>query len=365
MVRILFGVLLFGYGLIHIIGFASEWISGSLSFVRDYTLFPLDDVAARIAGVMWLITAMLWLTSTFLYLLKRDYFWKVALLSLIISQILIVVYWPFTKFGTIMNVLVLGVVILNIARINFNRNVNREWNRLTAARKIIGENKESRLPSIVSKWLSATKSGSKVPSKVILTQRGAMRPKPSAEWMNFSATQFYTVDPPAFLWNSNINAGHAITIAGRDKFENGKGNMLIKPLYIYKLANASGVEIDEGTMLRYMGEIIWFPEAANMYYFNWQTLDSTSAELSMTYNGTSAKGVFTFDEEGHVKSFCAERFGDFNGQFRKETWEVKVTDHRLINGHFIGSKCDVTWKLKEGDFTWLKLEVEDIKYEFN
>ena len=141
--------------------------------------------------------------------------------------------------------------------------------------------------------------------------------------------------------------------------------MLIKPLYIYALANTSGQEIDQGTMLRFMGELIWFPEAAVMDYFHWEAIDSLSASLSMTYNGVTAKGTFTFDENGLVKSFSAQRFGDFEGEFRKETWEVKVTEHQEINGHIIASKCDVTWKLKEGDFTWLKLEVKDVRYEYD
>ena len=105
-----------------------------------------------------------------------------------------------------------------------------------------------------------------------------MRSKSSADWMSFSAAQHYTINPPGFIWNSQIHAG-MMTIAGRDKFGNGKGNMLIKPFYIYTLADTSGPEMDQGTMLRYMGELMWFPEAAVMDYFHWEEIDSTSAAL--------------------------------------------------------------------------------------
>ena len=366
MARVLFGMLLLGHGLIHIIGFLGEWNLGLPAFLRENRLIPLSDTSAKTAGIMWLISAFLWLGITLLYFQGKDDFWKVALVTVIISQLLIIVYWPYARFGTIMNILVLGVVIAGIARTTFERNVNREWVRLAAAgsTKVITLN-DADLPPIVKKWLLATKSKKQVPSRVTLTQQGAMRSKASAAWMSFNAQQYYTVNPPGFIWSSQIKAAPMITIAGRDKFEKGKGNMIIKPLYIHTLANTSGPEIDQGTMLRYMGELIWFPEAAAMQYFTWEQIDSTSAELTMTYNGISAKGVFTFDVSGLVRSFSAERFGDFNGQFRKETWEVRIVEHSLINDHLIGSKCEVTWKLKEGDFTWLKLEVKDITYQFN
>lgn len=366
MIRIIFGVLLFGHALIHIIGFASEWTLLP-SFLKQFRLLPLSDTSAKVAGTVWLITAMLWLTTTILYFLRKDYLWKVALVTAVLSQLLIIFYWPYGEWGTFVNILVFGLVTVNLAKIKFDRMVENEWSSLIVAsgNKNIAHKVESPLPPVVTKWLSASKSTGKIPSRVILTQRGAMRSKPSGEWMHFSAIQYYTFDPPAFLWNSEVKGGSLTAIAARDKFENGKGNMLIKPFYIFTLANKSGEEMDQGAMLRFMGEVVWIPEAARMDYFHWKALDSTSAELSMTYNGKTALGVFTFDGGGMVKSFCAERFGDFDGQFRKETWEVTITEQSTINGHVIGSKCDVTWKLKEGDFTWLKLEVTGISYEYD
>jgi len=366
MVRIVFGVLLFGHGLIHLIGFISEWNLGLPSFLKGNTLISLSESAARLAGIMWLVAGSLWLVISILYFLGKDYFWKIAVINLVISQLLIIAYWPYAEFGTIMNVITLAVVMVNIARTNFERRISREWSGLVAsARKTAVKQKEnSHLPPLINNWLLATKGTQMIPSRVIVTQQGSMRSKPAGPWMSFNATQHYTVDPPGFIWSSQIEAAHMITIAGRDKFEDGKGNMIIKPLYLYKIADTSGPEMDQGTMLRFMGELIWFPEAATMDYFRWEKINSTSAAVTMTFNGTTAKGVFTFDDNGLVKSFSAERFGNFDGQFRKEMWEVRVIEHREINGHLIGNKCEVTWNLKEGDFTWLKLEVNDVSYEF-
>lgn len=364
MFRILFGILLLGHGLIHVIGFLGEYSLGMPPFLREYMFVELNDTSAKIAGVMWLVTALLWIIVSIFFFRRKKYLWKIALVTAIISQLLIIIYWPFAEFGTIMNILVIAMVIVSIAKEKFNRMADREWISMAKAVKSATQKEISSLPPVVIKWLSVSKSSGRIPSRITLTQKGAMRSKPKAEWMSFSAIQYYTIDPPAFLWNSQVNAGKLFAIAGRDKFENGRGNMLIKPLYVYTLANTSGHEIDQGAMIRYMAEIVWFPEAAMMDYFDWKTIDPVSAELTMTYKGTTAKGVFTFDDDGLVKSFTAQRFGDFDGQLRQETWHVNIKENREINGRVIGTKCDVTWKLKEGDFTWLNLEVKDVRYDW-
>jgi hypothetical protein len=288
--------------------------------------------------------------------------------AIVVSQALIIIYWSDARYGTIANIIILLVVMVHAARSGFNHAVDREVSHIS---EVAGQNKRSAgqlsrdsLPPIITKWLAAAGSAARIPTRVTIAQSGAMRSKPSADWMNFNAAQYFTIDPPAFVWKAEIMAS-MITIAGRDKFESGKGNMLIKPLYIYPLANSSGPEIDQGTMIRYMAELIWFPEAARMDYFKWEPIDSNRASLSMTLNEISATGIFTFDENGLVKSFSSQRYGNFDGQFKKESWEVKVIEHHKVSGHLIGTKCEVIWKLKEGDFTWLKLEVKDISYEYD
>jgi hypothetical protein len=41
---------------------------------------------------------------------------------------------------------------------------------------------------------------------------------------------------------------------------------------------------------------------------------------------------------------------------------INITDYKTFDGIKVPSKMTSTWKLEEGDWTWLKLEVTDIKY---
>ncbi|WP_335621954.1 DUF6544 family protein [Chryseolinea soli] len=218
------------------------------------------------------------------------------------------------------------------------------------------------LPQVVQKWLTASGAFDRPVSAIRISQSGAMRTTPEGKWMDFQATQFCTIDPPSFIWKARISAAPFLFIAGRDKYENGKGQMLIKPLAIYTMANASGNEIDQGTMLRFMGEMIWYPEAAMMDYIHWEEVAPDQALATMTYKGVTATGTFTFHPNGLVQRFSAERFGDFQGEFRKETWQVDVTGYQKMNNREIPEACEVSWILKSGDFLWLKQEIIKIEY---
>jgi len=44
-------------------------------------------------------------------------------------------------------------------------------------------------------------------------------------------------------------------------YRDGKGNMQIKLGTIFPIANATGEEMDQGSMMRYLNEMMWFPTA--------------------------------------------------------------------------------------------------------
>lgn len=53
------------------------------------------------------------------------------------------------------------------------------------------------------------------------------------------------------------------------------------------------------------------------------------------------------------------------GATRCYTRALDVSEHVVMNGVKIHVKVTATWKLDEGDWAWLKLQIKDIKYNFN
>ncbi|MFY9415280.1 MAG: DUF6544 family protein, partial [Tepidanaerobacteraceae bacterium] len=254
-----------------------------------------------------------------------------------------------------------------IARFVFYQNIEKEveeiFSKVENKNEIVTKEDVERLPKNVQKWLQYSGViGKKRITAVRLKQKAEMRLAEDKAWMPVQAEQYFTSQEPSFIWKANIKAAPFIHISGRDKYENGKGNMLIKVLSLFTVADSKGKEIDQGTLLRYLAETIWFPSAALNEYLTWEEIDEQNAKATMTYGDITASGVFTFNSEGEVVKFEAERYGVFDGEIRLETWSIPVRDYKQFEGIKIPTKGNVTWKLDTGDFNWFNFEVTEIEY---
>ncbi len=141
--------------------------------------------------------------------------------------------------------------------------------------------------------------------------------------------------------------------------------MLIKLNSLINVVNEQGEKLDEGTLQRYLGEMVWFPSLALSPYITWEPIDDTTAKATMTYEGTTGSGTFYFNTNGDVTKFSALRYkGNEEGANRHE-WIMNISEHKTFEGIKVPAVMSSTWKLDEGDWTWLKLEVKDIQYNEN
>ena len=365
--RIIISIVLLVHGLIHLMGFLKAW---GIPIAKNFNVRALITLSAnesKTIGLLWLLCFIGLIASCIIFLLEKDWWWMVGAISLLISQSLIILYWHDAKYGTLINVIILLAVLISYHQQRFNALIKKETNTLLASQintgtTIVSPESIERLPSVVQKWLiKSGVIGTKKAHTVHLKQKGMMRQKPEGKWLPMEAEQCITADLPGFIWNGTMGSSF-ITINGRDKYMNGKGNMLIKLMSTIPIGNSSGEEMDQGAMMRFLAEIAWSPSAALNDYIQWTYINDTTAHATMTNGNRTVSGIFYFDYEGDVVGFEGKRYGNFEGHFSLETWSVRILEHKEFNGIRIGNKCEVTWKLKQGDFTWLQLEVTDISY---
>lgn len=346
-----------------------------LGFVKAFQLAEINQLTQQISkpvGVFWLITFLLLAASAFQFILDKDIWWIAALIGIILSQILIVVYWQDAKFGTIPNIIILLAAIIAFAVWSFNRDVNNKIEDLLAQNptdknKILTEDKIGSLPPIVQKWLrNSGVVGKEMIHTVRLKQKGEMKMKHEQDkWYEANAVQYFTVDNPAFIWKVKVDMMPLVYFTGRDIFKNGKGSMIIKILSLINVVNDSDNEkLNQGTLQRYLGEIIWFPTAAVSPYIKWEEVDLLTAKATMTYKGTTGSALFYFNDKGDFVKFSAMRYMGTEENSQLKEWIITLNEYAVYSGIKIPVKGEATWKLEGGDFTWYKLEVYDVEYNF-
>ncbi len=218
------------------------------------------------------------------------------------------------------------------------------------------------LPYPVKKWLTNCGTiGKRVTQTAFVEQKLKMKLKPDQnKWYKGKANQLFTTSNPAFNWTMYMKMSPLFGVKARDKFINGRGEMHIKMNNLITLARAHGPKIDEASLQRYMGEIVWFPSAALSEQIQWEAIDSTSARAIMQVNGIKVSGIFKFNPKGDVVSFSTMRFKDSGPEAERRMWINTVEKTGVMNGVKVPIKTSTTWKLDDGYWTWLKLEITNI-----
>ncbi len=288
--------------------------------------------------------------------------------AVVLSQFLIFTQWEAAKFGTLLNILLLVIAIPAIGNLQFQKRAKKETIQLLSGMSNSGsqktpENEFQHLPAVVQKWIQ-TSGSSAVPEikMVYLKQQGKMRTKPNGRWMHFSAEQYFNIEDPGFIWTTKVNAVPLLYLDGRDLLKNGEGHMLIKFLSLFPVVNEGGNEqINTGSMLRFLGEICWFPSAAKNDYLQWKSTGENSARANFIWKGKKVSGEFHFNDSGELVFFEAMRYRS-SKNLKKDLWRIDVLENAEVNGVKIPTRCEVTWKLPEGDFSWLRLEITALVY---
>jgi hypothetical protein len=358
--KVAFSILILIHALIHLLGFikAFEWAS----------IPALTQTISKPVGILWFI-AFLFLTASIVFRQLDHMNWYLwAFAAVLISQLLIVWAWQDAKFGTLLNVLLLIVSIAAWGQHRFSEKVAEERNSLLA---LSSPNTQwtamEELPEIVQKWLS--KSGAlqhREVKEIHLRQKIQMKMKPGQDaWIPAKAQQVFTMHPPAFHWVVEMEMNPFMTVLGRDQFLGGKGEMLIQLYGLFSLADEKeNSKIDEGALQRYLAEIVWFPFAAQAPYIKWEAVSDTIARATLTFEGTSGTGEFTFDSSGRFKRFQAMRYKGGEADAVRIPWTVEALDHKVMQGIEVPTHCQASWELKEGTWTWLELQIEEMQYRY-
>jgi hypothetical protein len=271
--------------------------------------------------------------------------------------------------GAIAILVVAAVSAVLIGRYTFNRSVDREVTELfersvSAEPSILTEADIAHLPEPVQRWLRYSNVvGKERPRTVRLKQEGEIRMGPDRPWMPFTAEQYYTTNPPSFIWHVDAQMMPLISFAGRDRYVDGRGNMDIRVLSLIPVVNETGLHMDQCTLMRYLNEVMWFPAGAVSPYIVWESVDANAAKAIMSHGGTTVEAIFYFDGEGRLTNMIGDRYQDAgDGEIKWLPWKTPVEEYGEFNGVRIPVSGEGVWEEEWGDFDYVRLRIVDIEY---
>jgi hypothetical protein len=251
----------------------------------------------------------------------------------------------------------------------FARSVGAEARVLWTA-KPVGE-PESRiavqsLPAPVQRYLRlAGVESRRAVRSARLRHVGTMTLSPGAKPVAIRGRQYLSADPPGFVWWGRVRLAPGAWIDARDRVIGGVAGMKVMVESTKTLQDVTGPELDQGALVRMLGEMTWVPTAfVDGRYVTWEALDDARARARLRVNGRQVTAIFEFGADGMPARVTAERYRDLGGGKSALTPFVgTIAEWRQVDGLRVPFRVEGSWILEGQMYTFAQFQVESIEFD--
>jgi hypothetical protein len=197
-----------------------------------------------------------------------------------------------------------------------------------------------------------------------LRHGGSFRASLNGSWLKIRGEQYFTANPPGFVWWGRVRMAPGLWIDARDRSVNAIGNMLVRMASTVTLADSSGPQLDQGALLRLLGEMAWFPTAfLDDRYVTWSPVDNERARASLDINGRTVSAEFAFGPDDLPESFSADRYRDTGGRTSVLTPFVgRTSDFRQVEGVLVPYRVAGAWIVDGETMNYADFEVKSLEF---
>ncbi|MCA6423611.1 MAG: hypothetical protein IM568_12460 [Flavobacterium sp.] len=359
--KIVFLIIVLLHGLIHLLGFIKSF---GFKEIKELTL-PIS----KPMGLFWLTATALFVIYGILHFTNTKYAWLVGLTAMVISQILVVMFWKDAKFGTIPNLIILLVSLVSLGsyllKSEFANQVKNDFSvNNTLSTEILTENDIAHLPVVVQKYLHFTKSLGQPKIKNFRAEFvGSMRGKTEDAYMKFQSVQYnFYPKPSRYFFMEASKMGLPAT--GLHLYQNETATFEVKMLNWLKVLDAKGDKLNQAETVTLFNDMCFIAPATLIdRRITWKIINDTSVNGIFKNGNISISAVLYFNEKGELVNFISNDRYDTDGkQYNSYPWATPVENYRMINGYYLPSKAKLIYQKPEGDFTYGEMVYKSVKY---
>jgi hypothetical protein len=263
-----------------------------------------------------------------------------------------------------------AAAVLAAAYVRFGRLITRDRRRLLdrprpARPPLATEEMLAGIPEPARRYLRyAGVVGRPLADTVRIRQEGRMQPSPGGISFPIVAEQWYSVDPPGFIWDATVPIAGLPVVRGRDGYLDGRGMMTIRVGSLVPVVNASGPEMDQASLLRHLSEMPWFPSAFLRDRVTWEAIDDTNVRVSIRDGDLRATGILKIDAEGRLVEFRSHRHAIVGKGFELRPWSAPTLAYGEFEGLRLPIRGAAAWTLPDGStLPYIEVELTSVEYD--
>lgn len=363
MIRFLFFILLFFHGSIHLMGFFKS--------VNSAAIAQLQLPISQIAGIFWLIAALIFVASALLFLLRNPYWWIPALAGLMISQTLVIFSWSDAKVGTLANLLVLIPVLFGILGSlpsDYGNRYRKDVKKLlpnSISEEPLTESDITHLPSAVIRYLHYTGAvGQPKAFNFRAEFTGSMRQKPGASWLKIKSQQYNFFKDPARLFYIESSM-YGIPFDGYHHYIGENAVMQIRLANLITVADARGDKMNQGETVTLFNDMcLLAPSTLIDRRIQWQEIGENRVEATFSHHQQTIRATLIFNDEGAMIDFISnDRFLSSDGKtYESYPWSTPVARYKDSGGRKIPAYGEAVWYMPDGPFPYARFKIRSIEY---
>ncbi len=361
--RVAFVVLIGIHGLIHLLGAAKAFGWAAVPQLRA----PISSLV----GAGWLIAAILLVGAAVAFAVGAHWWWWLGAPGIVLSQVLIAQSWSDAKFGTIANLVIaipLLLLLLDARPSSFRSRFARDHDALLAhpahPTPTVTEADLVGLPLLMQTYLRRVGAiGRPHVRNMRVVFDARMRSSATSPWMQATATQYESFDPPARLFYMNATrSGVPFDIYHR--YVGSAATFQVRIAGLFSMVDKGGPVLTRAETVTLMNDImVMAPAAVLTLPFTWTTAGERTLVATFTNAGNTVSAMLTFDAAGDLVGFLSnDRTQEDATGSRSVPWSTPISGYRDVSGIRIGALGDANWVESSGEWTYGKFEIRSIAY---
>lgn len=352
--------ILFLHGLIHVMGF--------LKAFQFAVIQHLHTPISRVNGAFWLLAAVLFVSAGIALILKSPFWFVLAFVGVLVSQVLIFTAWGDARFGTIANLLILLGAIAGYGmwsfELQFKNDLHAAFEKSDDGEESVLDRSLDDLPTLVADYIRfANPKGIQRVENMAVEFEGAMREK-GKDWFEFRAQQVSFFDDPTRLFFMDAKM-FGVTVLGYHRYMDGEASMDIRILGLIPVAQISGDIMREAETVTVFNDMcLMAPAALTDERIAWQAIDSHRVGATFTNDGTTVSAELVFNESGQLENFISDDRTAV-ADMKKYRFSTPVSAYGEFGQIRALKQGKAVWHYPDGDFAYGKFRLKTLAYNVN
>ncbi len=158
-----------------------------------------------------------------------------------------------------------------------------------------------------------------------------------------------------------------VPFEGYDHYKGGKGEMKGVIGKAITLFHEKGGSLDEASLVTFLAESLFVPTSLLQNYIEFEQLSDLKVKATITFDGQTASGIFTFNKDYEMTSFTTNDRAvvGTDGTINYIPWTAICSEYEIEkNGINHPTRFQAVWNYPEGDLVYFDGVISKISYDF-